>query len=69
MHTGQLATLREVIEFYNKGGDAAGFPGVKDRLIVPLNLSEQEIDDLVAFMEALSGAPIPAALRADTSAP
>jgi len=69
MHTGQLATLREVVELYNNGGDEAGYVGVKDPQIKPLNLTETEIDELVAFLESLTGQPVPAALQADTSAP
>lgn len=69
MHTGQFKTLREVVEFYDAGGHPDGFVGIKSDLIVPLNLSDQEIDDLVAFMETLTGQPVPAALRADTSKP
>lgn len=68
MHTGQMETLREVVEFYNKGGDEAGVVGTKSDKIKPLNLTEQEIDDLVAFLESLTGEPVPEALREDTSA-
>lgn len=64
MHTGQFKTLREVVEFYNDGGHPDGFVGVKDPLIVPLNLSEAEIDDLVAFLGTLTGEPVPADLLA-----
>ncbi|MCB9701779.1 MAG: hypothetical protein H6711_07805 [Myxococcales bacterium] len=59
MHTGHLNTLREVVEFYNEGGAASGFAGTKDPLMVPLNLTETEIDDIVAFLEALTGDNIP----------
>src|SRR5262245_40829155 len=69
MHTGELATLREVVWFYNQGGGTSGYAGTRDPLIQPLNLSESEIDDLVAFLESLSGDPVPAALLVDTSAP
>lgn len=69
MHTGQIATLREVVEFYNAGGDEAGYVGVKDKRIQPLHLSDAEIDDLVAFLESLTGQPVPVALQSDTSAP
>jgi cytochrome c peroxidase len=52
MHDGSERTLRQVMELYNRGG-------VKNQwlspLIQPLNLGEQEIDDLVAFMHALTG--------------
>lgn len=69
MHTGQFATLRDVIEFYDRGGDETGFDGTKDPLMVPLNLTSAEMDDLEAFLGTLTGEQIPAALQADTSAP
>jgi cytochrome c peroxidase len=52
MHNGSIATLREVVEFYNKGGTPAD-PTLSDK-IKPLKLSEQQIDDVVAFLKALS---------------
>ncbi|MFK7766689.1 MAG: cytochrome-c peroxidase [Mariniblastus sp.] len=53
MHDGSVKTLREVVEFYNKGGA----PDDKrlDKDMKPLNLSEKEIDFLVDFLKALSG--------------
>jgi cytochrome c peroxidase len=52
MHDGSEATLKEVVEFYNRGG-------VKNpwlsKEIKPLNLTAQQVDDLVAFLEALTG--------------
>jgi cytochrome c peroxidase len=68
-HDGSMATLEDVVRFYDAGGGSSGFPGVKDPRIVPLNLTEQEIADLVAFLESLTGDEIPAALRANTAAP
>ena len=65
-HTGDAKTLRDVVEFYNAGGAEDGYSGVKDDLMVPLNLGEDELDDLVAFLESLTGAPLPAEL---TTAP
>ena len=67
LHTGAFATLMNVIDFYDQGGAASGFDGVKE--IGPLGLSSQEKADLVIFLEALTGDPIPDALRRDTSAP
>jgi cytochrome c peroxidase len=67
MHTGALATLKDVVRFYNQGGDSANYAGTRDALIQPLNLSETEMDDLVAFLESLTGDPIPAELLQDTS--
>lgn len=57
MHDGSLATLREVVEHYNNGGVTNPGDPVNAFLsggIRPLNLSEQEIDDLVVFMESLT---------------
>jgi cytochrome c peroxidase len=48
MHTGGEKTLTDVVKFYNKGGgtDDANL----DRLVVPLGLTDQEVEALVAFM-------------------
>ena len=69
MHTGALATLREVVEFYNQGGAQSEFAGVRSELMQPLNLTEAEMDDLVAFLESLTGEPVPDELLVDTSSP
>lgn len=63
MHTGMFPTLRSVVEFYNQGGGSAGFAGTKDPWMRPLLLTEPEIDQLVAFLQTLTGEPIPQALR------
>ena len=52
MHTGGFKTLEEVMEFYNKGGEAGAG---KDALITALNLTAQEKKDLVEFMKSLTG--------------
>jgi cytochrome c peroxidase len=51
-HNGSAGTLRQVVEFYNRGGnvDAPNKAGQ----IKPLNLNEQEKQDLVAFLGALT---------------
>lgn len=67
MHTGGIATLREVVEHYNRGGAEDGFSGEIDAIIRPLNLSPREVDDLVAFLESLEGDDLPADLRRDTA--
>jgi len=51
MHDGSLATLWDVMDHYNKGGEANPF---LDGGIEPLALSEEEIDQLVAFLFALT---------------
>ncbi len=70
MHDGSLKTLREVIVHSNNGGVTKAGERVNDFLsggIRPLELTDPEIDDLVAFMEALTSpefAPAPAAAAA-----
>lgn len=52
MHDGSLKNLDEVVEYYNTGG-------IKNAnlhtLMRPLNLSEKDKKNLVAFLEALNG--------------
>ena len=55
MHNGGQATLRQVMEFYNRGGD------FHDQNIAdlspdmnPLQLTSQDMDDVVAFMKTLT---------------
>lgn len=70
MHAGQFAALTDVLSFYNKGGgDPGTFSGTKDPLVVPLNLTSDEQAAIIAFLQTLTGDPIPANLRQDTSAP
>ena len=51
MHDGSLASLEEVVAHYNSGGKA--HPN-KSPLIRPLNLTTQQQQDLVAFLESLT---------------
>ncbi len=50
-HDGSAATLRDVVEFYNRGGEANTN---LDPLIHALDLTDREIDLLVAFLGSLS---------------
>ncbi len=52
MHDGSIATLREVVELYNRGGDKNPY---LDPKIEPLKLTPAEVDALVEFMKALDG--------------
>lgn len=51
MHAGQFATLREVVEHYNR---APAAPAGHSEL-TPLGLAAKEVDQLVAFLATLSG--------------
>jgi cytochrome c peroxidase len=55
MHNGSMSTLRDVVEFYNAGG--VPNEGLSP-LIRPLNLDRQEQDDLVRFLESLTGSNV-----------
>jgi cytochrome c peroxidase len=55
MHNGIYRTLEEVIDHYDRGGDA------KDNLspnMEPLNLTSQEKKDLLSFLKSLTGTPM-----------
>jgi cytochrome c peroxidase len=55
MHDGGMATLRQVVEFYNRGGDfARANMDNLDPNVVPLHLTADKIDSLVAFMIGLT---------------
>ncbi len=51
MHDGSLETLWDVVEFFNKGGERNPF---LDAEMMPLGLTESEIEDLVNFLGALT---------------
>jgi cytochrome c peroxidase len=69
MHNGSLATLNDVVRFYNWGGDEAGFEGVKDPLMRPLLLTQEEENDLVEFLRTLTGEPVDERWQMDTATP
>jgi len=66
MHDGSLATLADVIAFYDRGG--APNPGLDPR-IHPLHLTAQEAGDLLAFLESLTGSDVGALVADAESAP
>lgn len=66
MHNGAFKTLKEVVDFYNRGGFAkpekgeetgrtTDWPQNKTPLIQALGLTSEETEDLVAFLKAFSG--------------
>jgi cytochrome c peroxidase len=54
MHNGSLATLRDVVALYDRGGIAR--PS-RSASIAPLGLTENEKTDLVAFLQTLTSPP------------
>lgn len=51
MHDGAFSTLKQVVTHYNVGGDKN--PN-QDPLIMPLNLTDKEQADLIAFLQSLT---------------
>jgi len=61
MHDGSLATLEEVVDFYDRGGgDVVG----KSPLLSPLSLADDDKRALVAFLRALDSEALPALVAA-----
>jgi len=58
MHTGQMLALADVVSFFSRGGNGAGYPGASEN--VARDFTGDEQSDLVAFLRALDG-PGPAA--------
>ncbi|MCH7811295.1 MAG: c-type cytochrome [Chloroflexi bacterium] len=54
MHNGMIATLEDVIQFYNAGGGANA-----EAVLQPLGLTDAEAAALVAFLRSLSAMPAP----------
>jgi cytochrome c peroxidase len=55
MHNGGYKTLKEVMNFYNKGGGKGFGFKVENQTLSdsPLQLSDSEIHDIIEFMKAL----------------
>ena len=67
MHIASLRSLREVAQYFDDGGhvqpEGEAVPGfVGHTELEPLGLTDRQVDDLVAFLEALDGEGPPAAL-------
>lgn len=61
MHTGQLTRLEDAVALHVRGGDRGGYLGTNE--LVPLDLTEGDRADLVAFLRALDGPGPGAELR------
>lgn len=67
-HAGQVETLKDAVWFYTRGGDHQG-SGTVSPFLVELGLTDDEQEDLVAFLRSLTGTEVPRALRCDSSLP
>lgn len=63
MHAGQFATLRDVLRHYSEMDDVFDHdPGRFEQMLEPQKLSEQQVGDLIAFLQSLSDTAIDPAL-------
>lgn len=70
MHDGRFATLEEVVRFYSTLEDEPSQAGHREETLFALELSDAEIADLVAFLEALTEVePVDASLRVPPPSP
>jgi cytochrome c peroxidase len=60
MHDGFYRSLDEVVRHYNQGGTRLGSASDQvDPRIRPLDLTEDEMQDLIEFLKTLTGEPLP----------
>ena len=57
MHDGRFKTLEEVVQFYSTLPDQPAL-GHREESLQPLGLRQDEIKDLVAFLQTLTGMPL-----------
>jgi cytochrome c peroxidase len=68
MHGGHFETLEEVVRFYSVL-DESNPVGHREEMLEPLALSQQQIDDLVNFLESLNGEPLANSLKTQPDSP
>ena len=63
MHDGRFADLTEVLRFYSEFAGNTPEARARGVTLKPINLSEREIADLVAFLQSLDAGPVRSELR------
>jgi cytochrome c peroxidase len=67
MHQGQFGTLVEVVDFYDTRKNSVGQSHHQEQILRPLGLTREQRSDLLAFLGALQGTPVPTRWSAPTS--
>jgi cytochrome c peroxidase len=68
MHGGHFDTLEQVVRHYSEVNEYPEF-GHREDLLLDLSINDQQIADVGAFLEALTGAPLPDELRSQPESP
>lgn len=68
MHDGRFDTLARVVEHYSTLDQKTAI-GHREESLVPFALTDDQVVDLVAFLESLTGAPLPATVTEPPSDP
>ena len=68
MHGGHFETLTETVQHYNRMDDRP-IIGHREELLLPLFWSDEQVADVVAFLEALQGEPLPVELTVQPPTP
>jgi cytochrome c peroxidase len=69
MHDGRFASLTDVLHFYSNDAGAAQSGHHQETILRPLHLSDEAVNDLLAFFDSLTGAPLDPALLQQPPSP
>jgi cytochrome c peroxidase len=69
MHDGRFASLADVLRFYSTDVGKVNTGHHQETILRPLHLSDDAINDLAAFLESLTGAPLDPALLQQPPSP
>ena len=68
MHGGHFDTLEQVVRHYGEVNEYPEF-GHREDLLLDVSLDDQQVEDVVTFLEALTGAPLAASLESQPESP
>ena len=69
MSQGQFATLGEVLHYYSTLENAVQLDHHQEQVLTPLEFTDRETTDLLAFLESLTGSPIAPELTSQPKSP
>jgi len=66
-HNGTFNSLWDVVNFYNFAGNAGNFPGTKDTILTTRRMTNEEMEDIMNFLNALDGETLSTTLTTSTA--